>query len=53
MDAGFQGARFDATNLPSGIYTARITFGGLRREIKMILNGRVDVACDEHVGVFF
>ena len=37
MDAGSLSARFDAANLPSGIYTAQITAGSLHREMKMIL----------------
>ncbi len=37
-DAGSQSARFDAGNLPSGIYTVRLTANGGRREMKMILS---------------
>jgi photosystem II stability/assembly factor-like uncharacterized protein len=35
--AGSHNLRFDATNLPSGIYTAQISANGSRREIKMVL----------------
>jgi hypothetical protein len=35
--AGSHNLRFDATNLPSGIYTAQISANGSHREIKMVL----------------
>jgi len=38
MDAGSHSVRFDAGDLPSGIYTACLTSNGGRREMKMILN---------------
>ena len=38
MDLGKHNVRFNAENLASGIYTAQLTTGSLRCELKMMLN---------------
>jgi len=38
MDAGSHSVKFDAGDLPSGIYATRLTANGGQREMKMILN---------------